>query len=521
MKIPTFLLVALATPLAAEVTFNEHIAPLVHENCTGCHRPGQSGPFQLITYKDVRKRSSTIEEVLLDRYMPPWKPVNTNLHFANNRRLTDKQIATFGEWVKAGTPEGDPKKKPTPPEYPSTWYLGEPDLIVTMKGSFEIPAEGRDIYRSFLFPVKLPEDKWVKAVELRPKAKSSVHHALFFIDSSGQARRDDGKDGKAGFRGMSFLRGQRGANGDPISGAFGGANGLGGHVPGATPAKLPGDLAMFLPKGSDIVMQTHFHPSGKKEVEQAELALYFTDKAPAINLVPIQLPPVFGRAARIDIPAGEKNYVIEDSMTLPVPVNGVLVGGHAHYICKTMTMTATLPGGKEIMLMDIQDWDLDWQDRYQFKKPLDLPAGTVLKTKLVYDNSANNPENPFSPPRRIRWGQESTDEMGSVTLTVVPKNKKDAPVLAKAQRDHLISSFARRPNRERPREENRDGGQDRLDVKSYDKNGDGLIQEAEVAPNFRDRIFSRYDKDGNKVLNKDEQAELQKRLDLLRRLRDR
>ena len=165
-----------------------------------------SRPFSLITYKDVRKRSLTIRETLFDRYMPPWKPVNTNIHFANNRRLSDEEIELFSQWVEAGTPEGDPEKKPKVPEYPSGWYLGEPDLVVTMQGKFEVPAEGRDIYRSFIFPLQLPEDKWVKAVELRPKARSAVHHALFFIDPTGTARKRDGRDGKAGCPGWASAR---------------------------------------------------------------------------------------------------------------------------------------------------------------------------------------------------------------------------------------------------------------------------------------------------------------------------
>jgi hypothetical protein len=131
----------IAAPLAAEVTFNEHIAPLIHQNCTGCHRPDQSGPFSLITYQDVKKRSGTIEDVLQDRYMPPWKPVNRNLHYANDRRLGQEQIDLFSKWVAGGTPEGDPKKQPKVPDYPSGWYLGEPDLVVTMNGQFEVPAE--------------------------------------------------------------------------------------------------------------------------------------------------------------------------------------------------------------------------------------------------------------------------------------------------------------------------------------------------------------------------------------------
>ena len=483
-KLPApLLLLALAAPLAAEVTFNEHIAPLIHQNCTGCHRPDQSGPFSLITYRDVKKRSRTIQEVLLDRYMPPWKPTNTNIHFANDRRLSDEQIKLFSAWVKAGAPEGDPSRKPKAPEYPSGWYLGEPDLVVTMNGKFEVPAEGRDIYRSFVFPLQLSEDKWVKAVELRPKARSAVHHALFFIDSSGQARKLDGRDGRAGLNGMGFQQAQFRPGQQLSSSAFDGSDGLGGHVPGATPARLPGDLAMFLPKGSDVVMQTHFHPSGKKEVEQAELALYFADKAPRNELVAIQIPPAFGIAKNIDIPAGTKKYVVSESFTLPVPVDAILINGHAHYICRTMKMTATLPDGSETVLLEIEDWDLDWQDAYQFKKPIALPAGTVLRSRIVYDNSSANPENPNSPPKRMKWGPESDDEMGSITLTVVPRNKEDAAKLAEAQTTQFFMSGLT-PN---------------------DSNEDGLIQIGEVYPALRGITFSpQFDKDQNQVLDKAE-----------------
>jgi hypothetical protein len=223
-----------------------------------------------------------------------------------------------------------------------------------------------------------------------------------------------------------------------------------------------------------------------------------------VNLVPIQIPPFFGATRGINIPAGEQNYVVEDSITLPVPVKAVSVGGHAHYICRSMSMTATLPGGKEISLMDITDWDLDWQDRYQFKKPLDLPAGTVLKTRLVYDNSASNPENPNSPPRRITWGQESDDEMGSVTLIVVPEDNSKIKAITDAQRSQLIASAAQAIQQ---------ASRTFLNVKNYDEDGDGLIQYEEVPGRMRSRIFSRFDTNGNKILDKEEQPAVQKYLD--------
>ncbi|HCQ38626.1 MAG TPA: hypothetical protein DIV39_05690, partial [Verrucomicrobiales bacterium] len=236
----------------------------------------------------------------------------------------------------------------------------------------------------------------------------------------------------------------------------------------------------------------------------AELALYFAKKAPEVNLVPIQIPPFFGATKAINIPAGDQNYIVEDSITLPVPVKAVSVGGHAHYICRAMSMTATLPDGKKITLMDIDDWDLDWQDRYQFKEPLDLPAGTVLKTRLVYDNSASNPENPNSPPRRITWGQESDDEMGSVTLIVVPEDNSKVQTIADAQRNQLISGAAQAIQQ---------ASKTFLNVKNYDDNSDGLVQYEEVPGRMRSRIFSRFDTNKNKVLEKEEQVAVQKYLD--------
>ena len=152
------LILAPLLPSSAKVTFNEHIAPLIHQNCTGCHRPGQNGPFHLISYRDVRKRALTINDVILDRYMPPWKPVNKKMNYANDRRLTDEEIELFGKWVEEGMPEGDSSKSPKLPDYPSGWYLGKPDLVIKMKGKFEVPAEGRDIYGSFVFPLQLEED---------------------------------------------------------------------------------------------------------------------------------------------------------------------------------------------------------------------------------------------------------------------------------------------------------------------------------------------------------------------------
>ncbi|MEM9479987.1 MAG: cytochrome c [Verrucomicrobiota bacterium] len=410
------------TPEAAtsEVTFNEHIAPIVHQNCTVCHREGQAGPFKLESYRDVAKRSQLILDVIEDRYMPPWKPVPGHGEFANQRTLTDEQIEMFGEWVDAGRPEGDADKAPVPPKFSDGWMLGEPDLIVEMDEAYVVPADGPDVYRNFAVPLNLDEDKWVKAIEYRPSARSVVHHVLFFLDDTGEAVKADGQDGKPGFNRMNFSRG----------------GGLGGFIPGAEPLYWPGDLAQPIKKGSDLVLASHFHPSGKVEREKATIGLYFADKPSSKKILSVQVPPVFGRTTGLDIPAGEKEYRISDAFTLPAAVEGIVISGHAHYVCKTMKMTATFPDQSERSLLYIDDWDLNWQGSYLYKSPVVLPEGTVLRSEIVYDNSADNPRNPFDPPQRIMWGRESTDEMGSITLQFVAVDSKDVPKIERAVRSH-------------------------------------------------------------------------------------
>lgn len=495
----------------AKVDFATHIAPIVHSKCSMCHRQGQPGPFELLSYDDVRERGLTIQAVIHDRYMPPWKPVNEDVEFAHDRRLTKAEIRLIDEWIDAEMPAGDLSRVKAP-DYSSGWALGKPDAILKMNGRFMVPASGRDVYRSFVFEADFPEDKWVKAVELRPTARGAVHHALFFVDTSGEARSRDGQDGKAGLSGMSFLRQggdrQRGSlRTRSGSSSTSGVRGLGGYVPGAMPNKLPGDLALPLPKGGDIVMQTHFHPSGKVEYEQAELALYFADRPPARQIVPIQLPPLFGRLAGIDVPAGESDFEIRESFTLPVDVEAVQISGHAHYICREMELTATLPGGTKIDMLSIDDWDLDWQDNYQFREPVMLPAGTRLDARLMYDNSAENPENPHSPPRRIKWGRESTDEMGSVTLQVVAKRSSDRIKLQQATRQLITRSFSKAAPRGTDRAR---GGNIRgqiLDgrlIQLLDRNKDGKLQKTEIPQRLQERFLSIGDTNNDNVIDEQE-----------------
>ena len=441
------------------VTYNSDIAPIIHAKCSRCHRPDQAGPFSLLTYKDVAKRAETIDLVIDSGYMPPWKPVNHEIAFKNSRRLTEPQREKIKQWIASGKPKGK-GSEPVAPEFKDGWSLGKPDVVLTMEAGFEVPASGEDIYRSFVFPLQLDEAKWVKAIEYRPTATSSVHHAIFIADSTGNARRMDGSDGKPGIAGMSFLlapnpqaaedsegfseilknvnRFRSGEVDAPFAKALGG--GLGAYVPGWTATKLPGDLAVSLPAGSDIVMQTHFHPSGKSELEKGKLAVYFADKEPTKKLMNIQIPAAFAIGLGLKVPAGDSDFKISESYTVPTDIELISVGAHAHYICREVSMIARLPDGQQRRLLKIDDWDLDWQDRYYFRDKMILPAGTVIETELTYDNSAKNPENPNYPPREIRWGRESGDEMGSATLQVIAVDEAHRPMLEKSVRRYTIES---------------------------------------------------------------------------------
>jgi len=407
---------------ASSPTFTETIAPIVYANCVTCHRPGEVAPFSLITYEDVLKKGKQIARVTESKYMPPWHAAHGYGEFVGERGLTDAQIATIGTWVKNGMPRGEESKMPKLPAFPPDgWRLGQPDLILEMPAAFDLPASGPDVFRNFVIPTKLTEDKWVRGIEFRPSARKVVHHALFAQVAGGSLAARDGADGRPGFGGMGAVG---------VINDRGGSRSLGGWAVGATPTMFPEGFAALLPKGSDFLLQMHFHLSGKPETEKSLIGIYFADKAPQKNLFSVELPALFGVGAGIDIPPGEARFTIRDSFTLPGEVSVYSAIAHAHYLAKEMKATATLPDGSTRPLLWIQDWDFNWQDTYVYKKPFTLPKGTRMDVAITYDNSADNPRNPITPPRRALWGEQSFDEMGTVGFGFEVLNAADVPAFA-------------------------------------------------------------------------------------------
>ncbi|MBC8325592.1 MAG: hypothetical protein H8E27_08200 [Verrucomicrobia subdivision 3 bacterium] len=503
MKTTLFKLIALtslaALPARAEVTFTQDVAPIIFNNCTSCHRAGEAAPFELINFNDVRKRGRLIARVTEDRVMPPWHAKKSSFAFHGDRRLSDKQIKTISQWVEAGMPEGDAAQLPPLPKFTAGWQLGKPDLIVKMTEPFSVPAEGRDIYRSFVVPLNLPNDKWLKAVEFRPGARAVVHHCLFSYDTTGEARQLDAADRQPGFRRMR----RQGR----------GVGSLGGWAVGGQPRPLPADLAWHLPKTADLVLNMHYHPSGKPEMDQSTIGFYFTDKPPRTAFTGVQLPPAFGALSGVDIPPGDKAYKVTDSFTLPIAVEAFAISAHAHYLGKHLQMTATLPTGKQLDLLNIPDWDFSWQEQYQFKEFIQLPKGTRLDSTVIWDNSAANPNNPSVPPSRVRWGVESDDEMGCLTLLCRPAPGERYATLTSAYFRHFAEVRTRTAREMAARAQGPNG--DRiLDafLRRNDRNRNGKIDLNE-APRWLQPAFDRADKNKDKALDA---AELKAARDRLR-----
>jgi mono/diheme cytochrome c family protein len=414
VALPPALLVTAVNASERAVTFNKEIAPIIYKNCSICHRPGEAAPFSLLSYEDTLRKAKTIGKVTASHAMPPWKAEPASYGYRDERRLSTQEIELIQQWVRQGMPEGNAADKLEPPTFGSGWMLGEPDLVVEMPAAYHVPADGPDIYRNIAVPLGLTEEKWVTAIDMKPSAREVVHHVLYFADGNGKAHEKPQQGSEPGYSGMR-------AGGASIP--------LGGWAVGAQPHFFPEGLALRVPKGADLVVQYHFHPSGKPEAEKSRVGLYFAKKAPERSLTRVQMPPHYSLFSGLNIPAGEKDFVLRDSYTLPVATDGVGIGAHAHHIAKELKMTATLPTGEVKTLLSIKDWDFAWQDRYYFKELVLLPKGTKLDAEIHWDNSAENPRNPSSPPVPVTWGEESKDEMGSISLIAVAHDQSDLKIL--------------------------------------------------------------------------------------------
>jgi hypothetical protein len=386
------------------ITFTKHVAPILWRNCARCHRPGEVGPFSLLTYRDAARRADFIREVTASGQMPPWKAHPGAGVFLDAPRLSAIEKEILARWAETDCKEGDPADLPPPPRFSDGWALGKPDLILTMPDPVELPPGGDDLYRAFALPFSLDHDVTISGVEFRPGNRRVVHHSRVHLDATGDARRRDQSDPEPGFAGwvrkVSFEL--------PYPG-------LGGWSPGMTPRHAPEGVARVIARGSDLVFQIHYHPSGKLERDQSSVGLYFAKGPITRHMTGFALS-----TDRIDIPPGAKRHTIIQSTRLKADVHLYTVVPHAHYLCREFRLAATLPDGTCQPLLWIDDWNMDWQDQYRYVKPVRLPKGTILTLAAYFDNSEDNPRNPNKPPRRVRYGVGTEDEMCACHLEILP-----------------------------------------------------------------------------------------------------
>jgi mono/diheme cytochrome c family protein len=393
---------------ATPVTYYRDVLPILQNHCQQCHRPGEVGPFSLMTFRQASNWASDIKDYTRSRQMPPWKPT-AGPAFQNERKLTDAQIATLAAWVDGGTPEGDKADAPAPRQFTKGWQLGEPDLVLTVPDDFHLGADGRDVFRCFVLPTDFPEDKYVIAVDVRPGNPRVVHHVLLFTDTSGKARqlaeKEAGRDKKAdeedsgpGYpsaMGVGFL--PRG--------------GMGGWAPGQMARYLPEGYGHFLPKGADVVAQVHYHRDGRPETDRTRIGLYLAQKPGLRPMQQIVIRGGRGRAGFFVIPAGAAHHPVSGSLWVEQDCTVHSVLPHMHLIGKSIKVTMTPPDGPPQTLVAIDDWNYNWQETYVFREPIPVKAGTRIDIEAVYDNSDANPNNPNHPPRLVTFGEQTTNEM--------------------------------------------------------------------------------------------------------------
>jgi peroxiredoxin len=377
--------------VAGKVTYTKHVARILQKRCQECHRPGEIGPFSLLTYEKARAWADTIHEVVLEERMPPWHPDPRYGKFTNDRRLTREEADTLLAWTKQGCPKGDDKDMPPPVNFVQGWKIGKPEAVFQMPKEFKVPAKGVLDYMRFTVDPGFKEDRWVQAAEARPGNRKVVHHILVYIQTPG--KRIYEKDGTAAT--------------------------LVGWAPGDMPALFSEGIAKRVPAGSKFIFEVHYTPNGTEQTDRSSVGLIFAKKPPEYAAETNILAQMGLR-----VPPQVANHKEKFQYTFREDALLVSFMPHMHLRGTSARYEATYPDGRTETLLSVPDYDFNWQSIYRFAKPLAMPKGTKITWIGQWDNSADNPRNP-DPKKEVRWGLQTWDEMMNGWMEVVRKRTKD------------------------------------------------------------------------------------------------
>ncbi len=396
------LLPVLAAPsfhtFAQTPTWSEDVACIVYSHCSTCHRPNGPGHFDLTSYADAYYWRVDMKNTTQVRFMPPWPPDEGYRSLAHERVLTEQEIDIIAAWVDGGAPEGPPEAAPPPPVFTHQNVITDPDITAVME-TYQIPLSTSDIYRCFVLEVDNPTDRYIQGLEVIPGNPAMVHHVLVFQDTTGQARLLDDADSGPGYTSFGGI-------------SVNSAKLIGVWAPGSEPLFTPAGMGIKLFADADIVIQVHYPYSDGNEIDSTRINIGFIDGG---GIREVSIDPLLDHLGTMTngplvIPPNEVR-TFHSQRTIPVPGILTAVGPHGHLICRSLKSYAVLPSGVTVPLIDIPNWNFHWQGMYRFRRPIFLPAGTVLHGEGVYDNTLANPLNPNNPPQWVSLGESTTDEM--------------------------------------------------------------------------------------------------------------
>ena len=389
----------------SSITFNKQVLPVLQKRCQECHRPGEPAPFSMLTYKDARPWAKAMKEAVLTKKMPPWFADAAYGHFSNDRRLTREEIQTLVSWADQGALEGDAKDAPAPLQFTEGWTIGKPDIVYEMPVDYVVPAKGTVEYTYFLLPKAFTEDRWIEKIEVRPGARSVVHHVVMVARPQGSKWLEDMKPGVAWVPPDDNEPAKHEADTGQGQFLLGDMEMISVYVPGGVAYRTAPGQARLVKAGTDLIFQMHYTANGKETVDRTRLGIVFAKQPPRERVV-----NTFIMNTRFRIPPGAPDQVVDARVTLNQDATLLNFFPHMHLRGKEFEYRVTYPDGRSETLFRMPKYDFNWQITYDLAQPLKLPKGTVLTAVAHYDNSPNNPHNP-NPAKEVFWGDQSWDEM--------------------------------------------------------------------------------------------------------------
>lgn len=372
-------------PVEPAITYHSRISRIMQQHCQSCHREDGVAPFALETYQQVRARRGAIRQSIETGVMPPWHAGEGSRAFLNDRSLSARDRNALFRWIEDGCLEGDPSDAPRPLVWTEGWEIGEPHAVVTIPDPVSVPAQGAMGYRYQYVKTDFPEDRWIRAMEIRPTHPEVVHHVLVFIEGpprEGETRREIQARWQGGLQGY-----------------------FAGLVPGQATTMYPEGTAKRLPAGAWLKFQLHYTPNGRAVEDRTQIGFIFADTAPER-----EMHTSAAMTTRLDIPPGASNHEVKATTTFSRPAVIQSFAPHMHVRGKAYRYELTWPDGTSEVVLDIPRYDFNWQTRYVLREPIRVPAGTKLTCTAWYDNSDGNPANP-NPKARVRFGEQTWDEM--------------------------------------------------------------------------------------------------------------